>query len=204
MTDSPGHGTLAVGGDFANVLDGEDYLAMLNSRDEATVVLKAHLILEEFLNIWASKLTGTEDLFAGGFVSFKTKLSIARNLGLAHDLYRALDKYNDIRNKYSHRRKYQADGQIVSSLSGVVDAAVPNLKMVSCSAFEIQSSGLDQNGVRHEMNYAWPDCDNGKKFLIILVVLVLKLTHWMQVAFQERGISYTLITSLPTHERGGS
>ncbi|CAE6780960.1 hypothetical protein XA1311A_24000 [Xanthomonas arboricola] len=75
--------------------------------------------------------------------------------------------------------------------------------MVSCSTFEIQSSGIDQNGVRHEMNYTWPDCDNGKKFLIILIVLVLKLTHWMQVSFQERGISYTLITSLPTHERGG-
>ncbi len=61
-----------VGGDFSRIFEAKDYLAMLNVPDEATCVLRGHLILEEVLNIWSSKLTDTEDLFKGGFVSFKT------------------------------------------------------------------------------------------------------------------------------------
>jgi hypothetical protein len=56
---------VGVGGDFDRVFDPEDYLTMVNALDEATVVLRAHLVLEEFLNIWASRVTATEDLFEG-------------------------------------------------------------------------------------------------------------------------------------------
>jgi hypothetical protein len=73
---------VGVGGDFGRVFDPEDYLTMVNALDEATVVLRAHLLLEEFLNIWASRNTKTENLFDGAFVQFNTKLVICRNLGL--------------------------------------------------------------------------------------------------------------------------
>ena len=38
---------VGVGGDFGRVFDPEDYLTMVNALDEATVVLRAHLVLEE-------------------------------------------------------------------------------------------------------------------------------------------------------------
>jgi hypothetical protein len=79
---------------------------MLNALDKASVILRAHLILEEFLNIWCSRLTQTDDLFAGTFVPYKTKLVVAQNLGLDKDYENILDKFNEIRNRYSHRRKY--------------------------------------------------------------------------------------------------
>lgn len=79
-------------GKFAEIFDNDDFLSMLNTNEESTVVLKAHLILEEFLNIWSSMVTSTDDLYAGGFVNFKTKLNIARNLGLSEDIYRTLEK----------------------------------------------------------------------------------------------------------------
>lgn len=98
-----------VGGDFSNVFDHEDYLAMVNTLDDSTLVLKAHLILEEFLGIWASKLTKTDDLFAGTFVPFKTKLVIGMNLGLSKELCEVLGRFNDVRNRFSHRRKYKIE-----------------------------------------------------------------------------------------------
>lgn len=81
-----------VGGDFAEIFDQATLLSMLNSHDEAAVALKFHLIMEEFINIWCSKRTYTDDLFAGiDFVPFKTKLAIARNLGLEIGIFKALE-----------------------------------------------------------------------------------------------------------------
>ncbi len=176
---------------------------MINSRDESAVVLNAHLVLEDFLNLWCSTLTGTDDLFAGGFVNFKTKLNISRNLGLELDLCKALDKFNDIRNKYSHQRKYCADSQVVESLASRINAAVPDLKITPCKEYVLETSGVDQSGARHETRYTWDDSTNNTKFVIALFVLVFKVTHWMQVSFDSRGIDYTLITSLPTHSQDG-
>jgi len=93
-----------VGGDFSRIFDHQDYLAMISIPDEATCILRAHLVLEEVLNLWASKLTGTTDLYAGTFVPFKTKLVIAKNLGMNSGIYSVLDKINEIRNRFSHRK----------------------------------------------------------------------------------------------------
>jgi hypothetical protein len=123
---------------------------MVHSRDEAAVVLKAHLILEEFLNIWTSKVTGTEDLFAGCFVPFKTKLSISKNLGLPNDFFVALNKFNDIRNKYSHRRQFNADLQAINSISMKVDSISSDVKLNKCDQFHIELSGLDASGTRRD------------------------------------------------------
>jgi hypothetical protein len=86
---------VGVGGDFERVFDHEDYLIMFNSLDEVSMVLRAHMILEEFLNIWCSRTTGTVHLFDGTFVPFKTKLVVARNLGLASEYEEVLDKFNE-------------------------------------------------------------------------------------------------------------
>jgi len=203
MSDRQSDRHLDVSGDFANVFDGADFLAMLNTQDEASVALKAHLILEEFLNIWSSKITGTSDMFAGGFVSFKTKLNICRNLGLSPELYLPLDKSNDLRNRYSHRRKFTADSQQLDAVAQAVDRAVPDLKFLPCREFSINSSGSDQDGVRRHQTHTWEGSDNSKKIFLCVVILTLKLTHWMQETFDARGIHYKLISSLPTRSGDG-
>ena len=118
----PGPGHVRVDGDFARVFDAEDYKTMINALDEATVVLRAHLVMEEFLNIWAGRLTGTDDLFDGAFVPFKTKLAICQNLGFDERFAKVLDRLNEIRNKYSHRRKYQIEESKLNALRDAVDA----------------------------------------------------------------------------------
>ena len=116
----PGPGHVRVEGDFARVFDAEDYKTMINALDEATVVLRAHLVMEEFLNIWAARVTGTEDLFEGAFVPFKTKLAICQNLGFDARFAKMLDKLNEIRNRYSHRRKYQLEESKLNALRDAV------------------------------------------------------------------------------------
>lgn len=188
---------VTVGGEFTNIFDQETFLSMLNSTDEALVALKFHLIMEEFLNIWCAKVTGVDDLFSDlDFVPFKTKLQIAKNLGLEDDLFRAFGKVNVIRNKYSHRLKFKATPGDIASLMTLIDNSVPDAKVLSCSAFVIESSGLNQDGVRIHQVHDW-SAGSAKKLFIMCALLTLKATFWMQEQFNRRNIPYTLIAGLP-------
>lgn len=187
----PGH--VQVGGDFARVFDSEDYMSMVNALDEATVVLRAHLVLEEFLNIWAARITGTDDLFDGVFVPFKTKLFICKNLGFAEEFADVFDRVNTIRNRYSHRRKYKLEESGVAGLRGAVDALPSSLPLIPCESFEIYLEGPDANGTRRQLTYTWATADMKKRLTLVQVVLVLKLVQWMQQEFNARGIKYKLV-----------
>lgn len=188
---------IPVCGDFVRIFDEQTFLSMLNSRDEALIALKFHLIMEEFINIWCSKITGLDDLFKGmDFVPFKTKLQIARNLGLNEDFYRSLDKLNGIRNKYSHRLKFEVGNSDVESLASLIDNCDVGSLFSKCSEFTVASSGLGQDGGRVSETHSWAS-DNKKRLFIMCVTLTTKLTFWMQEQFNGRGISYTLTTGLP-------
>lgn len=62
---------VAVGADFSRIFEPNDFLAMVNIPDEALCVLRAHLILEEFLSLWSSKITRTEDSIAADLLRSK-------------------------------------------------------------------------------------------------------------------------------------
>lgn len=182
-----------VGGDFARVFDHDDYLTMLNSLDEASVVLRAHLILEEFLNIWCSRLTNTDDLFSGTFVPFKTKLVVARNLGLAAEYEDILNKFNKIRNDYSHRRKYVLEASKLDAIRINVNALACDPPLLPCEEYHIFAEGPDQHGQRREIIHKWSTTDTKKRILLIFVQLVMKFVQWMQQEFASRRIQYDLI-----------
>ena len=184
---------VAVGGDFARVFDHEDYLIMFNALDEASVTLRAHLILEEFLNIWCSRLTETDDLFAGTFVPFKTKLVVARNLGLSVEYGDILDKLNDVRNRYSHRRKYTLELSALDSLKNKVNALSSEPPLLPCEQYHIFAHGKDQFGRSQEVRHEWASTDTKKRLLLVFVQLVMKLVQWMQGEFTRRGIAYNLV-----------
>lgn len=180
-------------GKFAEIFDKDDFLSMLNTNDESTVVLKGHLIVEDFLNVWSSLITSTEDLYAGGFVNFKTKINISKNLGLPDGICRALEKINDIRNRYSHRRKYRISTQEIDALRKSIDNSAPGIKVVSCEEYTLESSGLDENGVRRHLMYDWKNSDSAKKLFIMFVTFLMKLVFWIQGEFSARGIGYPMI-----------
>ena len=184
---------VAIGGDFNRIFDHRDFLAMVSIPDEATCILRAHLILEEVLNLWSGKLTGTEDLYAGGFVPFRTKLIISRNLGLPDDLFIVLDKINEIRNRFSHKKGYVLEGSQVDALRKKVDPLVPEAKLLPCEEFHAHVGGKDAEGNQVEKIYKWGDGENRIRFVIVFVILMLKITHWMQQEFHQRGIQYTIV-----------
>lgn len=187
-------GHFEVGGGFARVFDPDDYIALVNAFDEATVVLRAHLVLEEFLNIWAGRVTGTEDLFKGiAFVPFNTKLSICRNLGFSSGFINILDRVNKIRNKYSQRRKYQLEESCLSGLRDAVDKLPSLPPLLACEKFELHIEGQDGTGTRKRLTYTWATADTKKRLALVQVILVLKLVQWMQQEFNERGIKYNLV-----------
>ena len=184
---------VGVGGDFARVFDHEDYLIMFNSLDEVSVVLRAHMILEEFLNIWCSRVTGTDDLFAGTFVPFKTKLVVSRNLGLAPEYEEILDKFNEIRNRYSHKRKYALEKSKLDSIKDKVNALHCEPPLLPCEEYHIFAQGKDQFGRPQEVRHEWSTADTKKKVLLVMVQLVMKFVQWMQGEFNRRGIQYSLV-----------
>jgi len=175
------------------VFDPEDYLTMVNALDEATVVLRAHLVFEEFLNIWAARITATEDLFDGTFVPFKTKLVVCKNLGFDAKFADILDRVNTIRNRYSHRRKYTLEESGLLALRDAVDALPSEQELLPCEKFEIYLEGLTGDGIRKQISYTWAAADTKKRLALVQVIAVLKLVQWMQKAFQARGIQYNLV-----------
>jgi hypothetical protein len=189
------HEHVAVGGDFNRIFDHKDYLAMISIPDEATCILRGHLILEEVLNIWSSKITNTEDLYAGIFVSFKTKLVVSKNLGISEEIFSVLDKVNDIRNKFSHRKGYQLENSQIESLKTKVNGITSSALMQNCETFHVFVGGKDEHGNPKEITYTWDSSDNRVKFVLIFVILMLKITHWIQGEFISRGIEYTIIST---------
>ncbi len=186
-----------VGGDFTNIFDAKTLLSMLNSPDESAVVLKFHLIMEEFINIWCAKVAAVDDLFAGiDFVPFKTKLSIAHNLGLPDAGRKALDKLNSIRNRYSHRLNFAASPGDIDSLMALIDNAFADAPVNKCAQFSIESEGFDATGARVKQQHGW-NGGTSKQFFIMCVTLTMKLTLWIQSEFNARGIKYELTTGLP-------
>lgn len=186
---------VAVGGDFSRIFDPKDFLAMINIPDEALCVLRAHLILEEFLNLWSAKVTGVEDLYSGAFVSFKLKLVISKNLGLPDEFFTIINKINDIRNRFSHRKGHTLEGSMIDSLKTKVDSLTSAMQLQKCDDFEVFTSGLDQHGNRVSNTRTWKESDSRIKFLILFVIFMLKFTQWMQDAFNTRSISYEIAAS---------
>jgi len=195
---------VGVGGDFARVFDHEDYLIMFNSLDEVSVVLRAHVILEEFLNIWCSRNTSTDDLFAGTFVPFKTKLVVARNLGLSPEYEDILDKFNEVRNRYSHKRKYALEQSKLNSIKDKVNALHSVPPMLPCEEYHIFAQGKDQFGRPQEIRHEWSSTDTKKRVLLVVVQLVMKFVQWMQGEFNRRGIQYNLVVWPAQENRGGA
>lgn len=183
-TDTP----VRVGGDLKQAFAAEDYLAMLNPLDEASVALRIHMILEEFLNIWCNRVTGTNRLFGETFVPFKKKLAIAQDLGFAAEYADIFDKFNEIRNSYSHKRKYARERETLNLIKDKVNAL--SAPMPPYEAPSISDEETDRFGQAQKIQSEWASSDIKKKLLLVFIPLVMKLTQWMQIEFARRGIEH--------------
>ncbi len=187
-----------ISGDFSRIFEAADYMAMVNTPDEAACVLRGHLVLEEFLHLWIDKITSTDDMFSGVFVPFKSKLQISRNLGLSQDHFKVLDKINEIRNRFGHRKGYEMEASTLDSLAERIDKIPEPEKMLPAREFEVYFSGKDQNGNLLSKTFRYSESDCRMKFIILFVIYMLKLSWWLQTEFDSRNIEYTIIEGLPS------
>jgi len=81
----------------------------------------------------------------------------------------------------------------IDALKIKVDKLIPSAKVQKCETFHLFVAGKDQNGNSTEMTYTWENSDNRIKFVIVFVILMLKLTSWMQDEFVKRDINYRII-----------
>lgn len=190
---------VAVGADFSRIFEPNDFLAMINIPDEALCVLRGHLILEEFLNLWSRKLTGDEDMYSKGFVPFRTKLTKSKDLGMPADIYTVMDKINEIRNRFSHRKGYSLEGSMVDALKKKIDAVESTAQILRCEDFSVYAGGKDQYGNSVGITHSWAGADNRIRFLIVFMAFMLKFTVWIQEEFTARGITFE-IAAIPKHE----
>lgn len=185
---------VSLSGDFSTLFDIEDYQLMFKSPDEITIILRAHLILEEFLNLWCSKITNTKDLFSGSVISFQVKLTIAKNLGLDAEYASVLERFNAIRNKFSHVRKHKITTRDIDSLRIQINSLSSQMKLQPCEKFHVYGQGLNEFGEKIETTHNWEESAK-VQILILFVQLMLKITQYMQSSFIARGIKYDLIVT---------
>lgn len=98
FVDESGNEYIRIDGDFTSIYNLKNMEGLINANDEISVILRGHLILEEFLNLWIEKNINY-NIFDDGFFSFKTKLNISKKIGLPSDYFDALNSINTLRNK---------------------------------------------------------------------------------------------------------
>lgn len=176
-----------------SIFNQDDILKMVNIPDEAACVLKAHLVLEGLVDAYCGSITNTDDLFSGAFFAFKLKLSVAKNLGLNNEIYVILDKVNDIRNRFSHRKKYSLEDSSVEGLKNRVNSFLGKTNINNCEDFVMIVGGALPNGERHEIHYKWSGSDNRQKFVLCFSVLMIKLVWWVQEDLKSKGIACSFL-----------
>ena len=92
-----------------------------------------------------------------------TAANIAKNLGLEKQFYDVLDKFNTIRNRYSHRRQYLLEESSLDSLCKSIDMLPPTEKILACQKFSIFISGTNTStGEKVQQEYQYKEADLNK------------------------------------------
>lgn len=110
---------------FGNDTISDAIISCSESEDDIGVVLRLHLITENYLEAFICAAIGLENLFdtepsiGKPFkLNYYKKLELASKLGLPEASFKALDKLNYLRNQLAHRIQSDLiDDAIISSLS---------------------------------------------------------------------------------------
>lgn len=116
-------GYVEINNDLGFFLDPEKFAPLLSINDEASVLLRLSLLVENFLEIFINNVRkpGTEH-FIKPSRYFIPKLEICVALGLPISIANSLVKLNSIRNKFAHKIDYQMTNEDYLEIEGSVNA----------------------------------------------------------------------------------
>jgi len=144
---------------------------------------------EECLNLWVRKTTDCSEIFDRGMFQFRTKLDLARNLGLPEKISVAFERLNKIRNRFAHRL------DAASIQQGELEAFKNSVEAIETKPAlgewgDHIDAGIPKDGVL--LKYSAPDTDDRQKVSIIMDVLMGKIFLVYQEEFKIRNIPLQL------------
>lgn len=117
--------------DFAKFIDPAYYAEIIKKEDDATCVLKLHLLCERFLNVYLEERVAADqrDFFEVGKAKdkqilkyFYEKLQLAVALGLPVELAKPLKSINGMRNNFAHEFDAKLEDKTLKAYFQNIDA----------------------------------------------------------------------------------
>lgn len=190
FTDNDGTTYVRISGDFESIFNQKNMQGLINSNDEIAVILRGHLILEEFLNLWVLKNLGY-DIFGDKFFAFKTKLDISMRVGLRKEFINVLSEINTLRNKLSHRIGFEIKISDLNSIRDKVNRIKTSKEVDDCDTLTLTRVYHQDNGIE-SFSMDWNSSDFTNKLIAIIYTLIMKLIIEFQDEFIARDIDYKI------------
>jgi hypothetical protein len=156
-------GYVAINGDLGFFIDESKYAPILKINDEAAVLLRLSLLIENFLEVFIKNVRrpGTED-FVKPVRYFKPKVELSVALGLPISIANALLSINSVRNKFAHNIDYVMTvsdyDEIESSVNTIDIETVNPLNRFSMESIQYMfEAGVDSLMFVRNLNYSTPD-----------------------------------------------
>ena len=104
---------------YKDLFDNDEFLSYVFEQDETSVVLKAHLYLEQVINEVIKKFTKNPEGFLNE--TFHKKIIFLYSIGaISKDFSNRLAVINNIRNKFSHNFEYKLSLKEKTKLSKLI------------------------------------------------------------------------------------
>ena len=170
-------------------------LAALNG---SALVLQTHLILENLLEYFISKVVGFDHLLDNTKLTFSKKLQLAENIGLRHELCIFIRHFNSLRNKYAHQLDYEvSDADILlltNDLNCCFSSQISNISDSTVVNMEVEIT-IGSETINRTLNYTHGTATNHQKLLnICLQFLGNKLLSYIKLVKADAEVLNTQST----------
>ncbi len=90
-------------------------LNILLNEDELGAVVRAHILIEQYIDHFLSLAVIKNDYLNKMSIDFSNKVKLAVALGLDEEIYKPINSITSIRNKFAHRADFKLDSSDVKS-----------------------------------------------------------------------------------------
>jgi hypothetical protein len=90
-------------------------LNILLNEDELGAVVRAHILIEQYVDHFLSLVVYNHDYLDKMSIDFSNKVKLAVSLGLDEEIYKPINSITSIRNKFAHRANFKLDSSDVKN-----------------------------------------------------------------------------------------
>ncbi|MCK8129090.1 hypothetical protein MTF66_29035 [Pseudoalteromonas sp. 2CM39R] len=90
-------------------------LNILLNEDELGAVVRAHILIEQYVDHFLSLVVPNHDYLNKMSIDFSNKVKLAVAMGLDEEIYKPINSITSIRNKFAHRANFKLDSSDVKN-----------------------------------------------------------------------------------------